>query len=233
MNIETIKTSTDKTIVGFSNDYLFNIIKNGNEFPDDFLLPIIDKYVNSESVCIDVGANLGYVSIYLAQKCRKLYSIEPQPVVYLQLCANLFLNKCFNASALNIGCHSYRCNLDFAEYQSGWAGTDNVKDIETVKSFGALSLTQNKTGNIEAHRLDSLFSNQKIDFIKIDCQGADIDVILGAEEIIKQYHPVIVFEYEEDMSVKNYGRVLSDLYPFLEKYNYKISQLFGENHLLS
>lgn len=230
MQIETV--TTDRSIIsGFDTDYLFKLIKGGNSFPDDFLLPVFDQYINKNSVCVDIGANIGYVSIELAKRSKFVYSFEPQPLIYQVLLKNLVQNSCANAQAFNMGCYSKTTRLDFGDYQNGWLGTNNPSDLESITSFGALSLKSSEKGFVEAKRLDEIIKGP-IDFIKIDAQGADIDCIFGAEGLIAKYHPVIVFEYEEEFSTKNYGRNFNDLSNFTSKYKYNYKQLFEQNWLL-
>ena len=228
--IETIKVN-DINFVGFPNDYLFKTIKGGNSFPDSFIRDIIDKYVNKNSICIDIGANLGYISIYLSKKCKKVYSIEPQHIVYLQLCANLFINECFNVYPLELAAYSSNKMFDFATYQSGWVGTNNFNDYNNIGSIAAISLSQKDNGLIKGVRMDDII-NEKVDFIKVDAQGGDIDAIFGCEELIHNYRPIIVFEYEHDMSTQNYHKQLSDLDEFIKIYQYNKRRLVGENYIL-
>ena len=230
--IEFITTQDGTQFVGYPNDHLFSLIKNGETFVDAYVKDAIDRYVTPESVCIDVGANLGYVSLYLAAKCRKVYSFEPQPVVFLQLCANLFLNQRLNVKPYNAGCHSKPCFIDFADYQSGWVGTGDFSDYSKIKSIGSVSMSQKADGKILAVRLDDVIMG-KVDFIKIDAQGADVDVILGAERIMREHHPVIIFEYEDDLSVKNYGRTLQDLCDLTKSLGYKSQEVYPGNFLLT
>jgi FkbM family methyltransferase len=229
--IEVIRNSELGTFAGFPNDYLFGRIRGGEGFPDHYVKREIDRLVTKKSVCVDVGANLGYVSAYLSRRCRKVYSIEPQPIVFLQLCCNLFLNECFNVQPLNVGATSKRTRLDFARYQSGWVGTNSFSDYSAIPSIGSISLEQSESGGMIGERLDVLIS-ERVDFIKIDAQGGDIDVILGAEELISRYRPVIVFEYEHDLSRTNYGRQMTDLDPFLERHGYLRRSIFDGNYIL-
>jgi FkbM family methyltransferase len=235
MELEIIKTLDGTSFIGTSNDYLFSLIKNGNSFVDDFLIPVIEKHVKPDSVCIDCGANLGYVSIFLAKRCKKVFSIEPNPVVFLQLCSNLYLNQCFNVKPVNIGFHSHPCFIDFAEYQSGWVGTNNPDNLDKVSSFGSVSFQEKANGRVRALPVDDFVSDEKIsrvDFLKIDAQGADIDILNGMSLVIIHDRPVIVFEYEDDLSHKNYNKTLSDMNYILSNFDYKMFRLFEENYLL-
>lgn len=231
--IEQITNPHLGTFAGFSQDHLFSLLKDGNPFVDGYVKEQIDRLVTKDSACVDVGANLGYISVYLSKRCRKLWAIEPQPTVYLQLCCNLFLNECFNVTPIHAGATSHHCSLDFARYQSGWVGTDNFSDYHQIRSIGSVSLKESQGGEIPGVPLDSLIS-EPVDFIKIDAQGADIDVILGAQRLMAAYRPHIVWEYERDLSSINYGRELErDLLPVLERHKYDIIEIYADNFLLS
>ena len=84
---------------------------------------------------------------------------------------------------------------------------------------------------MKGERLDRMVTD-RVDFVKIDTQGADIDVILGSTGIVERSRPVIVFEYEEDLSRINYGRTLSDLGEFRQKYRYSMRTIFEQNFVL-
>lgn len=229
--IEIVNNPHLGTYAGFPNDYLFGLIKDGSPFPDHYVQREIDRYVTKDSICIDVGANLGYVSVYLSKKAQWVYGIEPQHIVFLQLCGNLFLNGCTNVTPMNVAATYHSTWLDFAPYQSGWVGTNGLSNYENIRSIGSISLKESPGGKMRGERLDVLIQG-KVDFIKIDAQGADIDVILGADEIVERYRPILVFEYEEDLSRINYGRNLSDLDPFLAKHNYDKRAIYEENYVL-
>jgi len=230
--IEIITTSEGTKYAGFPNDHLFKEIARGNLFVDDFLKGVIAEHVKPDSVCLDVGANLGYVSLYLAKRCKKVISFEPQPNVFLQLCANLFLNETWNVTPHPLAAHSKFCRMDFASYQSGWVGESAWHDYGRINSIGSVSLSDNSDGKMRAVRLDE-FITEPVNFIKVDAQGADVDVILGCEGLMEKYRPIIVFEYEDDLSRENYHRELNDLFPFLTKHHYSINRLYEGNYILS
>lgn len=229
--IEVTKHPDLGTFAGFSQDHLFSSIQRGEPFIDFYVKEAIDKHVTRDSICVDVGANLGYISVYMAKRCRWLCAVEPQRVVYLQLCANLFLNGCFNVTPLNMAATSHSTTLDFASHQSGWVGTNDFSDYNAIKSIGSISLTESPSGPIRGEPLDAIVQGD-VNFIKIDAQGADVDVVLGAERIMREHRPIIVFEYEEDLSTTNYHRRLAELDPLLERVGYIRETIFTDNYLL-
>jgi FkbM family methyltransferase len=217
--------------MGFPNDYLFQLLRDKGGFVDDFLVPVIEKYVRPDSVCVDVGANLGYVSVYLSKRAKKVYSLEPQPVVYMQLCGNLFLNECFNVEPLRYAALSHAGSIGFAPEQSGWVGTTDMSDYTKIRSIGSVALKPGG-GTMMGDRLDNLIHDH-VDFIKIDAEGGDIDAILGATGIIERDRPVIVFEYDAQPSRANYGRDITDLNPLLSKHAYQLNEIAPGNFLMT
>lgn len=236
--IDIITTKEGTRYAGFPQDHLFGLIKGGNTFPDTFLLESIARYVKPDSVCIDVGANLGYVTLYLAARCKRVLALEPQHAVFLQLCANLFLNEAWNVTPYHLAAHSKDCFVDLAPYQSGWVGVkagDNIRDPNKVGSLGSVSFTEtaaNTDGAVCAVRLDDYIGDEPVTLIKVDAQGADVDVVLGCARLMVNQRPVIVFEYEDDLSQRNYSTKLSDLDPLLERTRYIKRCLFGGNYIL-
>jgi FkbM family methyltransferase len=230
--IDIIKMPDGTVFAGYPNDHLFSEMMKGNAFVDWYVKEAIDHYVKPDSICVDAGANLGYVSLYMAARSHFVYAFEPQPIVYLQLCANIFLNQRFNIKSYNLGLYSRGTMLDFGEYQDGWVGTKDFSDYTKIKSIGSISLQPKTDGKIYAERLDDMI-HSKVDFIKIDAQGADIDILFGAENLLRKYHPVVIFEYEVFESINNYGRTIDEVKPFIDKLGYKMTEVFTGNFLLT
>lgn len=217
-----------------SNDHLFNELKKG-KVVDDFLLPVFEKYVKKDSVVVDVGANFGVFSVWLSQMAKRVYSYEIQWLMYENLKTNLFLNQCKNVLAFDEGLFSKKTCMNFSKKLDGWVGTSDPSNADLVKSFGSISFEtcEGDTEFITSTLNDEFlaYMNVKIDFIKIDAEGCDVDIILGGENVIKRDHPVIAFEFNESL-VACHGRSFKDIENIAAKYKYNIKQLSGGNYLL-
>src|SRR2546423_10732296 len=81
------------------NNVSFNV-KNEKEFWDDFeyknwedhTFRIIDNFLSSDSIILDIGALNGVISMYCASRGGKVYSFEPDPVALKNFQANLSAN---------------------------------------------------------------------------------------------------------------------------------------------
>lgn len=226
--IETIDTKYGQ-FAGYSQDHLFKCLKNGRFF-DEAIINWLNTNVKKEWVCVDAGANLGFFSVILSKLCKKVYAFEPQEPIYKLLCNNLFLNHCSNVESKNIALSDKDCNLDFSKQQDGWVGIIS-DDYNKINSIGSISFEESENGNFKAKRLDSII-DEKIDFIKIDCEGMDIPIIIGSQQIIDKYRPIIIFEY--NMNNDNYinSPMMDSLLEILKKYRYKIVQIDEGNWIL-
>lgn len=78
---------------------------------------------------------------------------------------------------------------------------------------------------VAVKRLDDILpADRKIDLIKIDVEGAEYDVLLGAESVLSRYKPILIFEFGLGAS-NHYGVDAKMLYEVLAKHQYKIYTL--------
>ncbi len=95
-----------------------------------------------------------------------------------------------------------------------------------MSNYGAMRTTfdfkQNTCINVDVSmfRLDDMFPDNKIDFIKIDSEGCDVDVVRGAKNIIKRCKPYILFENHN---------ILDEMMIELDEFHYRFEKVGVEN----
>jgi FkbM family methyltransferase len=143
--------------------------------PDTF--KFIMKQIKNCKVFVDVGANIGGYSIRAAKYC-KVYSIEPLPRNYKILKINEKLNN-VKINSFNIA-----------------AGNKNgkVKLYYTPGLYGHPSIKwkQDYFVEVEMKPLDEIISEESIDLIKIDVEGAEDLVLEGARNCLRRTKMVII-----------------------------------------
>lgn len=185
--------------------------------------PEVTKFIKSiikpDSVSIDVGANIGLHAIEMA-KGKLVYAFEPNPLVCKRLKENLVLSKISNVEVAQLGLSNVKGSTSFYVplADSPHQGTSSVHathiDAESEKI------------EIETDTLDNLFKEvKKLDFIKIDVEGHDFSVILGAEKIIERLRPVIIFEFCK--SWENDRHTFGEVKKFFSSKNYILTTLDG------
>jgi len=227
--IKLAKTSFGN-FLGYSNDYLFQQLER-NEFHDPDVGKFIQENIKKGDNCIDIGANIGAITIPLSKFCNKLYSIEPQDNIYLALCGNLFINESYNVIPLKLAAYSENTKFSIAakERLDEWVG-DIDNGFDNVKSFGSISVEKNENGEMEGRKLDDIIQD-KIDFIKCDAEGGDLDALMGCERIIKENNPKIIFEFHPQCTKKCYNRTWQDYEDFFNRIKYKLERISDSNYL--
>ncbi len=122
---------------------------------------------------LDIGAHVGIFSIYAHPYAKKIYAIEPSTEHFLSLQQNIVANELVNVEAVQVAVGNENKTVDFfsnptnktmnsakpAGWQEGW-GKEQVSMIT----------------------LDKLFEENKIehvDFMKLDVEGSEFEVICG------------------------------------------------------
>jgi FkbM family methyltransferase len=140
------------------------------------ILPYI--YENySSGVMVDVGAHKGNHSLFFSQIFDRVISFEPEENNFKCLRANLKLNDIKNVITFNMALSDKQRKIKLTQEHKNNSGS--------FKIFGS--------GKTEAYKMDDIVSSD-VDYIKIDVEGHQEKVILGAERIIEENRPVIFVE---------------------------------------
>jgi FkbM family methyltransferase len=162
------------------------------------LLGLRRKHHGDGVVAIDCGANIGVHTIEWAMAMTgwgSVLSIEAQERIYYALAGNIAINNCFNAIAVHGAVSS----------ESGLLEIPNPNYL-VPSSFGSLELRQRNgnefigqpidyenTVNVRKLRLDE-FGLPRVDLIKIDVEGMELEVLEGASDMIDRSHPIMLIE---------------------------------------
>jgi FkbM family methyltransferase len=159
---------------------------------------------------------------------KEVYSFEPQTPIYHMLCANIALNNRTNIKAANKALYDRDCLMTLAPTKLQEIGVPHDRgeiDYTSLENAAALAfeVTEDGANAVEAHRIDKL-QLTNVGFIKVDTQGSDLSVLRGAEKTIQSSRPVIVFEYERELSAQH-GHQWNEFEAFFEGIGYELSSL--------
>lgn len=152
---------------------------------------------------VDVGGHVGLHSFNLAHAFDHVRVFEP-------VAAHC---ECFvknTAELTNI--HLHQCALGAEE------GMVNIRTEPTSSGDSRID----GVGDIPMRTLDS-FDLQEVDYLKIDCEGAELFVLRGAEATIVRFKPVIMVEQKPGHAQK-YGLGERDAVPFLQSLDYRLAR---------
>ena len=162
----------------------------------------------SEPVIFDIGANIGTFTTWMAKAFPqgKVYSFEPQKIVFDILQKNIELNNCKNIIPYNFG----GSNVNNIFYMNACY---DLKDNQGAFCIDK-SLDETNGLKIQCRIIDEL-NIQNVGYIKIDVEGHEYEALLGMEKIISRDKPTIMIEIHDDCITKN------DTFLFFEKIGYK------------
>ena len=218
---------TRKKYLLFKNDCGVTDITRKGGIYEKYIFDYIREYIEIKGKnIIDVGANFGFHALEFADLVEdgKVYSFEPQRIVYYQLCANILLNGYDNIYAENVAMSDENTKLlmENPDYHS--ENTINVGDAHLN------AYTDINNNEVDVKRLDDYnFSN--VGVLKIDVQGYEPKVLDGAIDTIKRNKPVIFIEVE-DAQLQVYGYQKEDVFDRLTKLGYTYKKVIDASHLV-
>lgn len=165
-----------------------------------------DYQIRSRDVIVDAGAQIGSFTVKVAKKAKKVIAFEPEPSNFELLCIN-------TRELENVEIHS----------SALWSKSGNAKLKHHRLNVGGSTLLNLSPAisdyeiDVETVRLDDIIN--EVDFLKMDVEGAELEVLRGSKRLLETQHPVIAMETHPSGDPNEWWKALTEiLYPF----NYKI-----------
>lgn len=155
----------------------------------DALMP----YVQPGNTVLDVGANVGFITCILSQLVGGagfIHSFEPSQSVREKLTATVSRNH-----LLNVTIHPYACGESSASLElcstTGSSGNATLTGVSDVGMGGE---------RVNVVRLDDYLLPliDKVDFIKIDTEGFEDQVLAGAAQLVERFKPTFYIELSQE-----------------------------------
>ena len=146
-------------------------------------LAYVDSWIGPGAHIVEVGAYIGNHVVYYARfmRPRSVTVLEPNPEAIELLRRNLVANAVVDVdlSMLGIAAAAAADTYDLA--------------CESASNRGATRLVHNAAGQVRSAALDELIAGP-VDFMKIDVEGMELDVLAGARRIVERSRPRIMIE---------------------------------------
>lgn len=169
---------------------------------------LLPHLVDRRRAAVDVGANKGVYSWFLARLCPKVHAFEPNPKLFRML---------ERGAAANVACAQVALSNRSGEAELriplGHRGkpSNQAASLSTAKPAAAYLPVPVRTT-----RLDDL-GLAGIGFVKIDVEGFEFEVLDGARETLARERPNLLVEMEEK---HHPGRALPDMLAEVEALGY-------------
>jgi FkbM family methyltransferase len=138
-------------------------------------------------VFVDIGSHVGKYAVATAKVVGEeglVVAVEPHPETFKTLQRNVTLNHFRNVVTVNLAAWNRSCILKFY--------------VGSSPSQFSVNKTDKNSFDVQAKRMDELLIHdlklQRIDWIKIDVEKAELEVLQGLEETLSRFKPKLIVE---------------------------------------
>jgi len=203
---------------------------------------LLENFIKNGDVIFDVGANIGDYTKYILSlnRSNKIYSFEPILDIVEKFKINIG-NHCVLSSDSSNFNYNTSSSLIF---NFGFYKKDTIMPIWYAYSHDVLSSIYDRSQqpviqkigvlykkiNIKLRTIDGFCVDQdlkKIDFLKIDTEGAEYDVLLGADHMLSN-HRITKIQFEYGACYLDSGYTLRQIYNYLTNFGYFIYKITSD-----
>lgn len=178
-------------------------------------ISVLQDYLHRGDVFLDVGAHIGAISCVASRfvgNKGSVYAVEPNPKNYKVLNENIELNKLRNIHPLQTALGNVVSIAHLYTRHKNDSGSDSlIRDEKATEPGIKVTITT----------IDTLVEEKQIDipdFIKIDVEGYELEVLKGARELLQSSHaPILCIEYIKEMPREK--GVAEDICDFVKSVN--------------
>ena len=191
------------------------IRESGRLDHDQNMLPLLKEFIKNGDVVLDIGAFIGDHTIYYSKLVGdngSVIAFEPNRDSFFCLEHNLKAYK--NVELINSAIGK--------EY--GF-----VRTVDVLGNIGMNFLIPDNLGGIVIYSLNQM-EIDRIDFIKIDVEGYELDVLIGGKQTINKFKPTMLIEIN-DATLSRQGISRNDIFAWLTENNYIYRNIYKEQGL--
>jgi len=154
---------------------------------------IVSEKLRNGMICVDAGGNIGYYATLESNKVGKngkVIAIEPSPINLRYLKKNLELQNQSNYEVHNFACGKEDGEISFLVH--------DISNMCKVVKEGDKIPDGMQVIKIPVKKLDTFLNSigiEKIDFLRMDIEGSELNLFEGAKNTIKNSKPMIQFEF--------------------------------------
>ena len=198
------------TLVNLNDMYIGRSLKVYGEWSGLETEEIYSQEIKSGNVVLDVGANIGSMAVAFSDLVGPkglVLAFEAEQLNFITLCANIALQNRFNIhprfqavgkrnqSPIGVQKMSPNRVLNFGGHSLVDANSISV-DLNSIRDDSRDAF------RVPVVAIDTL-NLERLDFIKIDVQGMELDVLIGAEDTLKRLKPTVYIENESEPGKPN------------------------------
>ena len=224
-------------IVGY-DDLIFNFVKDKNTLWEEKMCNLIVDNIENDKEFIDIGANIGLISLGVNKIAREkgknissIHCFECDTSTFRMLVHNTFFlsHDYIKLYPFAIADKTQLCQISENNYNRGCNFIYNTFDNDSSSSYNypfiPVSNNYEKKNYVPAFPLDDIsYQFKNIGVMKIDVEGFEYFVLLGARNVILKYKPIIFIEIWDVNREKIFNLMSSE-------YGYQLEWIEEQNYI--
>ena len=185
---------------------------------------VLEKFITPEDTVLDIGANVGALTLLMASLTPqgRVIAIEPGPSTFARLKANIDLNPTLQKTV-----DIYQLGIAEQPGKLYWQEDANVP--------GNAGLLNSAGVEVKVEALDDFIAQssvERLDFIKIDVEGMEYEVIKGGLQTIAKYRPVLYYETLESFRTNRGFDIYNQIFQILQDLGYRQFAIASNTHTI-
>ncbi|HZV88633.1 MAG TPA: FkbM family methyltransferase [Candidatus Binatus sp.] len=179
----------------------------------------VARFLKPGMTVLDIGAHKGLYSLISAFKIGssgRVYAFEPSPRERKRLNQHIRLNRCRNVCVFDFALGESEGDADLFVVQGTETGCNSLRRPDVAQPVRSV--------RVPVKVLDEVLREQKIlaiDFIKLDVEGAERDVLKGAEKLLERQLRPVIFAEVQDLRTEPWGYPAKEIIEHLLQRNYR------------
>jgi FkbM family methyltransferase len=181
----------------------------------------LKRFVKPGMTCLDVGANIGCVTVLLSRlvgPSGRVFGFEPVPHLFERLRKNIGLNE-FSANTsphqLALSRQRGQATIKVAQQDYDNQGMASLRNTDHPQLATELVI---HTDTLDEFARDNNIDH--IDLLKMDVQGAEAWLIEGGASTLRRLHPHLLLEVSP-YDIRSFGKTATDLLQMIEVLGYE------------
>lgn len=184
-------------------------------------------------VCVDVGANVGYLTLLMAKLVGPqghIVSFEPTRLTYDELVQNVTLNGYGQVTASCLALSDYAGALSFNIGPQGYDVYNSAGEVNHPSAKGKVfTKVQVPCVSLDAYATENHL--MQIDFIKIDAEGSELSVLKGMEQILATNPKMRIAIELADITTSSLGYEANEIVNWLQQRDWHIKVITSHGRL--
>ena len=180
----------------------------------------IEPLISQDDVVFDIGANMGIVANWFAQRCKHVHAFEPLPENLAMIKSQRELRNIDNISLHNLALGKTQSKMQL--HIKGFHGHHSLGDVDNSPTIGKIEVIVRTIDDISEE-----LNIDRINFMKIDVEGFESDVLSGAKNLLENKKiEYILFELQ-DIILHSINRTSREVFEIIFNSGYEIIDLNG------